>query len=146
MWRSWECFGGEPVKPSTSHAQLGDAFFDKVRPAKFPEHILRYRNQRAAAAVGLDTLTDDEFKQGLKRLANDKAAGPDGLPGECFKYLPENGKKALRKLFDHCLHTQTTPQAWRCAAVGIGSESVRGWALAGAREKPWRGRLILTLT
>ncbi|MEO7222529.1 MAG: protein adenylyltransferase SelO family protein [Devosia sp.] len=49
------------MKPSTSHATLGDAFFDKVEAAHFPEHILRYRNQRAAASVGLDGLTDEEW-------------------------------------------------------------------------------------
>jgi uncharacterized protein YdiU (UPF0061 family) len=49
------------MKPSTSHAALGDAFFDKVRPATFPEHILRYRNERAAATVGLEGLTDEDW-------------------------------------------------------------------------------------
>lgn len=49
------------MKPSTSHAALGEAFFDKVEAAKFPEHILRYRNQRAAATVELDGLSDDEW-------------------------------------------------------------------------------------
>jgi uncharacterized protein YdiU (UPF0061 family) len=49
------------MKPSTSHAALGQEFFDKVEAAKFPEHILRYRNQRAAATVGLDTLTDEQW-------------------------------------------------------------------------------------
>ncbi len=49
------------LKPSTSHAALGEEFFDKVQPARFPEHILRYRNQRAAATVGLDTLTDAQW-------------------------------------------------------------------------------------
>jgi len=55
-------------KPSTSHSTLGDAFFDKVEPARFPEHILRYRNQRAAAAVGLDTLTDAEWIEHFGRF------------------------------------------------------------------------------
>jgi uncharacterized protein YdiU (UPF0061 family) len=49
------------VKPSISHAALGEAFFDKVEAAKFPKHILRYRNQRAAKSVGLDGLSDDEW-------------------------------------------------------------------------------------
>ncbi len=49
------------MKPSTSHATLGEAFFDRVRAATFPEHILRYRNQRPAKSVGLDGLTDDEW-------------------------------------------------------------------------------------
>ena len=45
-------------RPRTDHARLGDGFFDPVRAASFPEHILRYRNQRTAASVGLDDLTD----------------------------------------------------------------------------------------
>jgi uncharacterized protein YdiU (UPF0061 family) len=48
-------------KPRTTHAELGEGYFDKVRAASFPEHILRYRNQRAAASVGLDGLTDAEW-------------------------------------------------------------------------------------
>jgi serine/tyrosine/threonine adenylyltransferase len=45
----------------TAHATLGPDFFDPVQAAHFPEHILRYRNQRAAASVGLDGLTDTEW-------------------------------------------------------------------------------------
>lgn len=37
----------------------GAPFFDAVKPAAFPEHILRYRNQPAAASIGLDGLTDN---------------------------------------------------------------------------------------
>ena len=49
------------VKPRTTHAELGEGFFDAVRPAQFPENILRYRNQRAAATVGLDLLSDAQW-------------------------------------------------------------------------------------
>ncbi len=48
-------------RPRTTHANLGPDFFDPVRAADFPEHILRYRNQRAAASVGLDGLSDDAW-------------------------------------------------------------------------------------
>jgi uncharacterized protein YdiU (UPF0061 family) len=48
-------------RPSTAHAELGDGFFDIVQPAKFPQHILRHRNQRAAARVGLDELSDAQW-------------------------------------------------------------------------------------
>jgi len=50
-----------PFKPRTTHAELGEGYYDKVRAATFPQHILRYRNQRAAASVGLDGLTDEEW-------------------------------------------------------------------------------------
>ena len=48
-------------QPSTAHARLGDTFFDAVRPARFPQTILRYRNDRWARQVGLDTLTDADW-------------------------------------------------------------------------------------
>jgi uncharacterized protein YdiU (UPF0061 family) len=48
-------------RPSRRHADLGEAFFDVVAPARFPAHVLRVRNDRWAARVGLDTLTDAEW-------------------------------------------------------------------------------------
>lgn len=36
---------------------LGPDFYDAVEPARFPKHLLRYRNDRAAAAVGLAGLS-----------------------------------------------------------------------------------------
>ena len=47
--------------PSTSHARLGSLFYDPVEPARFPQHILRHRDQRWAARIGLDTLGDEEW-------------------------------------------------------------------------------------
>jgi len=47
--------------PETLHATLGADFFDEVEPARFPKTILRYRNQRWAARVGLDGLSDAEW-------------------------------------------------------------------------------------
>ncbi|HZH12313.1 MAG TPA: YdiU family protein [Microvirga sp.] len=46
---------------STSHQNLGSDFYDVVAPARFPHHILRYRNQRWAARTGLESLTDEEW-------------------------------------------------------------------------------------
>jgi uncharacterized protein YdiU (UPF0061 family) len=48
-------------RSSTRHGDLGSDFYDIVAPAAFPQHVLRYRNQRWAARVGLDTLTDREW-------------------------------------------------------------------------------------
>ncbi|MBI3274427.1 MAG: YdiU family protein [Methylocystis sp.] len=48
-------------RAETQHASLGDSFFDVVEPARFPQLILRFRNQRWAARVGLDALTDAEW-------------------------------------------------------------------------------------
>jgi serine/tyrosine/threonine adenylyltransferase len=45
----------------TIHARLGEDFYDLVQAADFPELVLRFRNQRYAARIGLDTLTENEW-------------------------------------------------------------------------------------
>ncbi len=48
-------------KADPAFLTLGDGFGDEVDAARFPKAILRYRNDRAAAEIGLDTLTDEEW-------------------------------------------------------------------------------------
>ncbi len=47
--------------PQQAILELGPEFYDPVSPARFPEAILRFRNDRAAAQIGLDGLTDEEW-------------------------------------------------------------------------------------
>ena len=49
--------------------ELGDGFYDAVAAAEFPQHVLRFRNDRAAAEVGLDALTDGEWIEHFARFA-----------------------------------------------------------------------------
>lgn len=48
-------------RPAIVHAALGGEYYDVVEPARFPRHILRVRNQPAAARVGLDELDEAEW-------------------------------------------------------------------------------------
>ena len=47
--------------PQQAILELGDAFYDRVHAARFPQTILRFRNDRAAAEVGLDLLSDEQW-------------------------------------------------------------------------------------
>lgn len=44
--------------PVRIHENLGEEFYDKVSPAQFPQHIIRYRNDAAAHSIGLGGLND----------------------------------------------------------------------------------------
>ena len=50
-----------PYRPDPKIASLSDKISDVVRAADFPGTILRFRNDRWAATVGLDKLTDEEW-------------------------------------------------------------------------------------
>jgi uncharacterized protein YdiU (UPF0061 family) len=55
--------------PEKTILSLDGAIYDPVEAARFPEHILRFRNQRAAAAVGLDGLSDAQWIDHFGRFA-----------------------------------------------------------------------------
>jgi uncharacterized protein YdiU (UPF0061 family) len=55
-------------RPDPRFEALGPEFADPVRPADFPMAAIRFRNQRAAATVGLDSLDDDEWRAAFSRF------------------------------------------------------------------------------
>jgi uncharacterized protein YdiU (UPF0061 family) len=55
-------------RAETAILALGEDFYDSVRPADFPQAILRFRNDRAAAAVGLDGLGDADWIRHFARF------------------------------------------------------------------------------
>ena len=55
-------------RPDPRFMQLGPEFADPVAPAEFPQTLLRYRNHRAAASVGLETLTGAEWLAAFARF------------------------------------------------------------------------------
>src|ERR1700749_835422 len=58
-----------PYRPDPVYPELGPEFADPVHAEAFPQTILRFRNNRAAATVGLDTLTDAEWIAHFGRFA-----------------------------------------------------------------------------
>jgi serine/tyrosine/threonine adenylyltransferase len=65
-----------PYRPDPAILELGEAFYDPVRPADFPQAIVRFRNDRWAPAVGLGGLADEDW---VRRFARFEPL-PDNLP------------------------------------------------------------------
>ena len=84
------------AEPQIIHTQLGQAFYDVVTPARFPQYILRYRNQRAAEQIGLQDLSDEQFIDHFGRFIPLQGSLPEPLAlryhGHQFgTYNPELG-------------------------------------------------------
>ncbi|HYD37165.1 MAG TPA: YdiU family protein [Allosphingosinicella sp.] len=58
----------ERYRPERTVLDLGDAFYDRVAPAAFPQAILRFRNDRAAEKVGLEALDDSRWVRHFARF------------------------------------------------------------------------------
>ncbi|MEO5866804.1 MAG: protein adenylyltransferase SelO family protein, partial [Sphingomonas sp.] len=59
----------QAYRPETAILELGDVFYDRVAAADFPQTRLRFRNDRAAAQVGLEMLSDEEWIHHFGRFA-----------------------------------------------------------------------------
>ena len=57
------------LQPRRTILELGDAFYDPAAAANVPQTILRFRNDRAAREVGLDTLDDAQWIAHFGRFA-----------------------------------------------------------------------------
>ncbi|MFN3553092.1 MAG: protein adenylyltransferase SelO family protein, partial [Novosphingobium meiothermophilum] len=66
-----------PYRPSPRILALADWIGDRVSAADFPETRLRWRNDRAAAQVGLASFSDEEWVRHFGRFE----PLPDNLPG-----------------------------------------------------------------
>ena len=96
-----------PPRFSHVHAALGRKFYDPVRAASFPRHTLRHRHDRAAATIGLEGLTDDEWLAHFGRFEPFDAGYPEPLAlryhGHQFQvYNPDLGD-GRGFLFAQCL-------------------------------------------
>ena len=60
-------------RPDPLFATLGPEFADPVAPARFPQHVLRWRNQIWADRVGLGELSATEWEAHFARF--------ESLPG-----------------------------------------------------------------
>ncbi len=106
---------GPDYRPDPQFFALGAEFCDPVAPADFPQTILRVRNDRAAATVGLDGLTDTEWVEHFGR----------------FKPLPGQPDPVAMRYHGHQFRTYNPD-------LGDG----RGFLAAQLREGGERGRLL----
>ncbi|MFZ4690703.1 MAG: protein adenylyltransferase SelO family protein, partial [Polymorphobacter sp.] len=117
-------------RPSRAILELGDGFFDPVAAADFPQTILRFRNDRAAAQIGLDALTDADWLRHFGRFA----ALPGSLEtplalryhGHQFRtYNPDLGD-GRGFLFAQCVDDQD-----RLMDLGTKGSGTTPWSRAG---------------
>ena len=109
---------------------LGPTFYDPVAPADFPATVVRFRNDRAAAEVGLDGLSDVDWVRHFGRFAPlpDSLATPLALRyhGHQFRvYNPDLGD-GRGFLFAQCRDSRD-----RLMDLGTKGSGTTPWSRAG---------------
>ena len=67
--------------------------------------------------MDLTPITAAELKAALKKLAHNKATGPDSIPAEAWQWLDEHNQSALLRVLNQALLTATIPDDWHQAIV-----------------------------
>jgi uncharacterized protein YdiU (UPF0061 family) len=126
---------GPSYRPDPLFAALGDEFSDVVEPVSFTRHIVRWRDQRAAAQVGLDSLTEAEWIDHFGRF--------DPLPGQ-------PGPRAMRyhgHQFRHYNPDLGDGRGFLAAQLRDGRDRLLDLGTKGSGRTPWSrdgdGRLTL---
>jgi uncharacterized protein YdiU (UPF0061 family) len=132
---------------------LGEDYGDAVRAAAFPQTILRVRNHRAAATVGLDSLTDEEWIAHFGRF--------EPLPGQpgpiAMRYHGHQFRSYNPDLGDGrgflAAQVREVPSGAQAASDRVGSDSalqagrLLDLGTKGSGQTPWSrggdGRLTL---
>nr|WP_295663991.1 YdiU family protein [Polymorphobacter sp.] len=126
--------------PRRTILDLGPSFYDPVAAADFPQTILRFRNDRAAASVGLDGLSDDEWVAHFGRFA--PLAGSLETPlalryhGHQFRaYNPDLGDGR------GFLFAQATDDRGRLMDLGTKGSGTTPWSRAGDGRLTLKGAM-----
>jgi uncharacterized protein YdiU (UPF0061 family) len=114
---------------------LGTEFFDRVAPADFPTTILRWRNDRAAATIGLDALSDADWLHHFGRFAPLPGSLDTPLAlryhGHQFRtYNPDLGD-GRGFLFAQCREILGRDDAGRLMDLGTKGSGTTPWSRAG---------------
>lgn len=56
--------------------------------------------------------TEDEIREAIKKLKNNKASGEDGLPAEIYKSCPDLMARWLHRILGAVWHSEKVPQDW----------------------------------
>lgn len=125
-------------RPDPRWPSLGEGFDDAVVPASFPRHVLRFRNPRAAAAVGLDTLDDAEWIDHFGRFV----PLPGNLPGPlALRYHGHQFRAYNPRLGDGrgFLYAQLRDERGRLLDLGTKGSGTTPWSRGGDGRLTLRG-------
>ena len=81
-------------------------------------YTLRAHNLQATQPANMSYLLHaSHYETAVARLALGKAPGPDGIPNEVIKHLPQQAHDAIYLLFNHMGSLNHTPHAWCISAT-----------------------------
>ena len=67
----------------------------------------------------IETITEEEIKNTIKKLKNNKSPGPDGFPGEFYKCFQAEMIPLLHRVYNYALNARDPPRTWGEAVISV---------------------------
>lgn len=91
---------------------LGNPQHDETQRQITNDYLSEHRQEE-----NITETTLIELASIIKNLKNKKSPGPDAIPNEVFKQIPEETVSNLRQLFNACMKIGHFPQVWKTAKI-----------------------------
>ena len=105
----------KPFRPRTRNSNIIDsnAWTQFYRPLMPKRESAIYNTLQGVLYPDMDKpIRLDEVNEAIEKLAYRKAPGPDGIPNELFKALPDTAIFTLRTCLKAIFETETLPAEW----------------------------------
>jgi ribonuclease HI len=124
-WRTLKAVGAPPPAPTNSALKLPDGSVTTSPKEKANAFLRHYRNvagvqpppPKVPCTSIAHPVTMAETLSAVHRLANGKAAGPDGILPEFLKHLPRVGMKWLHRIIATSFETGKVPDEWKLSTI-----------------------------
>lgn len=109
FWKIINKFRYKPQSPDHIGLKEWFDYFQTTFPPnrEIPHPIMNFSNPQLDAEI-----TRREISWSLKKCKENKSPGPDEIPYEFFKYLPEEGINHLTILFNIITNSEKIPVSW----------------------------------
>ena len=83
----------------------------------FPDHPMENRdpNEAWSRRQQIREVTEDEVEEAMKKIAPNKAPGPDNITGKVIKYIMKHFRAEYKSTMNEVLRSRTFPKSWKKA-------------------------------
>ena len=100
---------------------LSKELIGEILGTLFPEHehSARQATERRGSPMEFEPISDEELKEVSRKLATNKAPGPDKIPAKVTKLILNEFKEEYKRAMNNLIESRAFPKAWKRAQVAL---------------------------
>ena len=108
---------GKILTSDSEQAKRWAEHFEEILNRPAPTEAIETREPEEELRVNCDKPSIEEIVGAIKKIKNNKASGPDNIPGEALKADPILAANILEDVFSAVWEGETIPEQWKEALI-----------------------------